>query len=267
MVDGPDYAAARGEIREDQSVESLASRVISVLAARVNGPRSGVDDRFVDRICGAAQSDDASEHRNAIKEMLAGGVERTTIAEVYIPIAARRLGAAWCEDQVSFTEVTIGTSRLQSMLRSLGDVWSGDVAEPHEVQPTVLMVVPVDEYHTLGAMVATGQLRRAGVSVRLCIGQPMSVLLDLVETFNFDAIMISGASSENLEKLRKLIVDIRYALQKPTPVVIGGAVMELANEIKAITGADHATDDVQEAIRLCRLTEFLHAGPQGRPRA
>ncbi|MDJ0825365.1 MAG: cobalamin B12-binding domain-containing protein [Rhodobacter sp.] len=202
-----------------------------------------------------------------IEEMLAAGIQRRSIADVYIPVAARRLGVAWCEDQTSFAEVTIGTSRLQSMLRGLGGVWSGDVAEPHEIQPTVLMIVPADEYHTLGAMVATGQLRRAGVSVRLCAGQSTAMILDLVESFNFDVIMISSASSEKLETVRKLIVDIRYSLLNPTPIVVGGAVLELAREIKAVTGADHATNDIQEALRLCKLTAYLadsaHSNPQG----
>lgn len=260
MTDGPDYAAPHRGADAENGSDTLASRVVSVIASRLSKLKTGADEGFVRRLCNAVQSNDPMDLVRLAADMREAGISKTAIADLYVPVAARRMGNAWCEDEMSFADVTIGTARLQSMLRDLGGVWSGDRDTVSDA-PTVLMIVAADEYHTLGALVATGQMRRAGMSVRLSIGNMQSGILDLVETFDFDAIMISGSHGEKLKSLRKLIVNVRHALPKPTPIVLGGVVLELANDVKTITGADHVTDDPQEALRLCGLRARTDSAP------
>ena len=52
--------------------------------------------------------------------MVAAGVSTADVAEDYVAQAARRLGEAWVDDTLSFSEVTIGAARLQEIVRSLG---------------------------------------------------------------------------------------------------------------------------------------------------
>jgi MerR family transcriptional regulator, light-induced transcriptional regulator len=85
--------------------------------------------------------------------MGAAGIRREDIADFYVPEVARRLGAAWCEDRTSFADVTVGTARLQGLLREIGPDWFSDARLGDRPPVCVLVVVSRDEFHTLGAMV------------------------------------------------------------------------------------------------------------------
>jgi NAD(P)-dependent dehydrogenase (short-subunit alcohol dehydrogenase family) len=85
------------------------------------------------------------------------------MADAYIPAAAQHLGSNWVSDRLCFAEVTIATARLQALVRAIGTRWGGDPAHLPG-RRSVLMIVPDTEQHTLGAVVATGQMRRMGLS-------------------------------------------------------------------------------------------------------
>ena len=131
------------------------------------------------------------------------GVSAEDMADHFIPAVARSLGDLWCSDQLGFADVTIGVARLQAMLRDFGDTWSGD----HGMNPdasTVLLVVLDGAYHTLGAFVIAGQLRRKGLSVRVFLAANPENIAEACRMTQYDAVFISSNVGENLEKLRKL---------------------------------------------------------------
>ena len=169
------------------------------------------------------------------------------------------MGDAWCVDQLSFAGVTIGVSRLQAMLRTLGPSWSGDNAL-HPEAPLMLLIVPQDAYHTLGAIVLSGQLRRKGMSVKLMLGGKPEDIADRVARNSFQAIFISSSRGETLESLRRIIDVVKTSAPKPPPIVVGGSILEVesANDVTALTGADYATRRPDEALRLCGLQVSKH---------
>jgi methylmalonyl-CoA mutase cobalamin-binding subunit len=189
--------------------------------------------------------------------MMAAGVSWEEVVDTYIPAAARRLGELWCIDEVSFVDVTVGTARLQSMLRDLGPVWSQETASD-PLAPNVLLIVRQDAYHTLGAMVAAEQLRRSGVSVRLSLGASDDLVVEMVGSKRFDAVLISAASSERLESVRDLVKKVRMAMRPAAPIVVGGTMLDTDRDVEIITGADFVTSNPQEALRLCGLKTSAH---------
>jgi MerR family transcriptional regulator, light-induced transcriptional regulator len=234
------------------SVETLASRALGVLASKRTSAASLLSERFLDALARAVLGPDDQDYRAVVRDMIAARIRPEDITDFYIPEVARRLGAAWCEDGVSFADVTIGTARLQGLLKEVGGRWADHMRlEPDA--PGLLVIVMADEYHTLGAMVLCGQLARMGVSVKLAMGQAESDLLAVVAGGQFDAILISAAQGERLAPLRKLVEKIRAAAVRPVPVVIGGSVVTRVTDIKTQTGADHATTDPREALRACGL--------------
>ncbi|MEM9972048.1 MAG: cobalamin-dependent protein, partial [Pseudomonadota bacterium] len=176
------------------------------------------------------------------------------IVDRYLPEAARRLGASWCEDEMSFADVTIGSARLQAILR---DLRAPQVTHVNAV--SVLIVVPRDAYHTLGAGVVADQLRRLGVEPRMALGLKPIELSELVETHDFNAVMISAASCEKLETLRELVNCVRAASHAATPVIIGGTVTDKDTDIRTLTGADYVSNNPEEALRACGLMIQTHA--------
>jgi MerR family transcriptional regulator, light-induced transcriptional regulator len=253
MTDGTDRSIrTRNAVDVGATVETLASRALGVLASKRITAASLLSERFLDDLGCAVRSLDGGQREAVVRDMLDARIRREDIADFYIPEVARRLGADWCEDGLSFADVTIGVARLQSLLREVGAGWFSDPGLDPEA-PGLLVVVLADEFHTLGAMVLCGQLARLGVSVKLAVGQAESDVLRIVASGQFDAIFISASQDERVASLRKLVEKIRAASRRPTPVVIGGSVVTRVTDIKSKTGADHATTDPREALRACGL--------------
>ncbi len=183
-------------------------------------------------------------------EMQRAGIGWPDIIDHYIPEAARKLGEAWCEDELSFADVSIGTARLQAMLHELAPEWPDAVA-PGLDAPDLLLIVMSDCHHTLGAMVAAAQLRRKGCSVRISLGQSRADLIGVLRNGRFDAIMISASSAECLEKVQNLVKNIRRTVLRCPPIILGGTLLEVEPEAEMLSGVDHATSDPGRVLDLC----------------
>jgi MerR family transcriptional regulator, light-induced transcriptional regulator len=199
----------------------------------------------------------------ALQAALDAGVARDDIADFYIPALARDMGEAWCSDNLSFAAVTIGVSRLQAMLGALGPDWTGD----QSTKPTsaaIMVIVPPDIYHTLGAMVLAGQLRRKGMSVYMMVNADMRDIAEKLHRTQFDAVFISSSLGETLESLRRIVDVIKSAAGRSLPIVIGGTILEAETpkKVTVLTGADYATRIPSEALELCGLTtKYLTVAP------
>ncbi len=253
MSDNPHPKTWPDQGSGDRLVGALATRALSVVAAKPDrGPRV-LNKVFKKVLDDAARAADPKLCNAALIQMLRAGISAEDIADCYIPSLARDMGDAWGADTMSFAEVTIGVSRLQGMLRDLGPEWQSDKgARPNA--PTVLLIVPQAEFHTLGASVLCGQLRRLGVSVRLSLDTAPEDVSMRVRAHHFDAVMISATKGISLEALRKLVEAARTAQDASPPVVIGGTLLELHDNVADLTGSDFATNDLNEAITLCGLT-------------
>lgn len=181
------------------------------------------------------------------------GVSNDTIADVYIPAVARLLGDKWLSDILGFVEVTIGTARLQSLLRELGPEWCADSCAAPDA-PTILMVNGKGNTHTLGAVMATGQLRRRGYSVRLVLDAGPAEIQESCVRQRFDAVFVSANLGASLENLRQIVEFLRTTQPKGTPIIIGGCTLTDNNDVTRQTAADYATSNLDEALEFCGLT-------------
>lgn len=251
----PDDRRHDGSTTHRAATERAVSRAIGVADANMNA-------RHLATLTEGAMSSAWNGSKEAVEKVLDAGVPAAVIADHYIPAIARSMGEQWCSDELGFASVTIGTSRLQSMLRQLGPAWAGDVmADPDA--PTILVVVAADVYHTLGAMVLAGQLRRKGISVRVMLGATPPEVAAQTALLKFDAVFISASCGETLESLRKIVESVSQDSAKATPVVVGGTILTDAPDAKTLTGADFATNDPDEALALCGLNETQrHTTPQ-----
>jgi methanogenic corrinoid protein MtbC1 len=230
-------------------------------AAVVREISGNLDHNVIDELTLAALDRDPANAKRTIHHVMAAGVRAEDLADFYIPTIARDLGDQWCEDGMSFASVTIGVSRLQMMLRELGANWSGNMAE-NDNTDTILLVIPKDIYHTLGAVVLSGQLRRKGLSVKLLLGGDPKDVAQRVESTKYSAVFISSSRGEALESLRLIVDAIKTSVSKRPPIVVGGTILEVetAEDVMALTGADHATKIPDEALRLCGLLQSTHNG-------
>ena len=252
MPDGQKKAIPLQGFVGSDSVDALASQVLSVVASRSPHNAAKIYHDLVLQLADGVRSMAIGRQEQALETLRAHGCTTEDIADIYIPAAARLLGDEWCRDEVSFADVTIGTARLQGILRDLEKEWLSAHGNDQD-NGLALVIVCEEEYHTLGAMVLAGQLRRNGVSVRLSIGASRADHIALIEDTRFDLVLISAARTENLETTRKFIENIRNVAGDRLPIVLGGPVTELTVNLKALTGADHVTNDPKEALDLCGL--------------
>lgn len=250
MTDGPERSAGERRQSGGGAVTSLASQALSVLATRQLSKDERREEALLARIEAAVLDGDPNRRITVLAEIRKASIPDAWIAEVLIPKVARRLGEDWCEDNRSFAEVTIGSARLQAMVRDLGPPDGRDA--PDEA-PLLAVVVPENQFHTLGALTLTGQLRRLGFAVKLFLGADEAEVVDALSAETFDAVFVSASEGERTASLSKLVATIRRAAGRATPVIVGGSAVTRGVADTARIGADCYTSDVFEALSVCGL--------------
>ncbi len=236
-------------------VGGFAMKALSILATKQRSssgsPRAL--EPLVLELYRAVSDLDPARAPAVVDRILDAGIPAEEIADLYIPAVARRLGDAWCTDQMDFAKVSIGSARLQGLLRHLGPNWCAGDTPPRAHAPTCLLIVPQAAQHTLGATIVAGQMRRQGIVVTLEIGTSLQDLSYIMSQDPVDAVFVSASSRESLEMIRTIVKNARKFLGD-VPVVVGGNVVSLDVDVAELTGADLVTQDVAEAMAFCALT-------------
>lgn len=233
-------------------VSQFAAEVVARLVSRDPGEEMGPREDVLQRFMAAVASTDPLAFEELKPELKRARITAALLADVYIPEVARRLGQAWMDDCASFAEVTMGVARMQAILREIGTGWIADSAGQSD-GPTLLVVLPLGEQHTLGAMVLAGQLRRRGVSVSMQIAPSAADLGAYVAARSFDGVMMSVAGHDTLETCAKLIKIIRTASKTGIKIAVGGAVLETGDDLLQLTGADVVTNDIEHALSVMEI--------------
>lgn len=238
---------------EEGGLKSIASWAMGQVAARRLRDDQPLRPELLRALVQAAISQSPKAMTALAGDLFRQKVSAEDFADRYIVAAAAEMGEAWAEDRMTFAEVTMGMSRLQTLLRELGNAWSADQASGAEGFGTVLLVMPAFEQHSLGALVLMGQLRRRGVSVSLALGVPASEICRRVRTVRYSAILISVACVDHLAELAAYVKKLRADCGSLPPVVVGGGVMAHPADVRLETGADAALRDIEQVLGYCGL--------------
>jgi methanogenic corrinoid protein MtbC1 len=176
------------------------------------------------------------------------GVSAAALYLELLAPAARRLGELWDEDRCDFTQVTIGTMRLQQILRAISPDFLA--ARPRDIRTSRILLVPAPgEQHTFGLVMVAEFFHRAGWSVA---GGPCSIGADpvaMVRDIAFDVIGISVGSARRIDAVARLIRAVRRASRnRAIGVMLGGPVVARHPELVAKVGADATAADAQQAV-------------------
>lgn len=181
-----------------------------------------------------------------LAEMMARQIGPAAIACLYVPAAARSLGAEWAADEISFIDVTLCTEKLHALVRRVDE----HLAEVRPVTgPSALILVADAEQHTLGATVLALELRLAGFTAMVRVA-PMPRDLTLLMSGNrFDLALVSLGCTAALESAVGLVRTLRLLSRKDEMCIfVGGAIpMEDALLLKA-TGADRVLRDAADLM-------------------
>ena len=233
-----------------RNLDGVASEVV----ARVAAARSAADpicERLMQLLVAAAAGADRIRCGEVHAAARGAGVSDEQFVDLYLPEAARRMGADWLADRMSFARVSIGMAQLQSLLRDIPAAHGLPETATGGDPPAVLMVVPRGEQHVFGARIAAGKLRRGGACVVSLLGPRTGEVAAALARRPVDALMLSAGGAGGLEFCCELIHAIRSDICTHLPIVVGGAAMTWKEEIESYTGADIVSSDPEAALRAC----------------
>jgi MerR family transcriptional regulator, light-induced transcriptional regulator len=253
MQDGQNMGSGRTVLRAAGGVQSFASDVIARLVTGNPGMTAPLREDLIERLTAAVVKPDATDFETLRPELRRARISPTLFTDRYLPEIARRLGKAWEDDTMTFAEVTMGSARLQAILRQIGAGVIADAGTREGGMPTVLLIVPPGQQHTLGAFVILGQLRRKGISVCLRVGPSIGDLRALLAIRRFDGAMISLAIPEELAAARTLMASLRDMTAGRLRMALGGAALTLAAAPLEAPEADIVTNDLALAITALGL--------------
>ncbi|MDZ4790507.1 MAG: cobalamin B12-binding domain-containing protein [Hyphomicrobiales bacterium] len=162
--------------------------------------------------------------------------------------SARRLGEMWESDVCDFTDVTIGLSRLQQVLRKLCPR-SDNELEPLNHGKRAMLTSAPGEQHSFGIYMVEEFFRRAAWDVWCVPPASADDLVKIVSTEWFAVIGFSANSDALLDSLRQCIGAVRKASCNPLiAIMVGGSLFSNKPDLAAFIGADAMAADGKQAV-------------------
>lgn len=243
MVDQTNHDG-RPDTGRDAAIGGARSDVVA-LFDRTPKSENGSDFR-IGLMCEAFVAANARRHKLAMEGLLQSDLTEERILTGLIPATARRMGDHWLADRLSFAEVTIGSARLQQVLHA----HTRSRRYPTQQQAhRILMIVPLNEQHTLGAHVAAHIWRDKGVHVEMALGMTPAQIALRVRRNRFSAVCISVSARRNLAQAQVVVESIKAVTRSNLTIFVGGSVTALDCDIKALTGCDVVSSDPAVVLR------------------
>ena len=175
------------------------------------------------------------------------------VEKIYLDLlapTARYLGELWTEDLCNFTDVTVGLSRLQRVLRELSPALGRGVEHAPGGRRILLLPSP-GEQHTFGLVMVAEFFRTAGWDVVGGAWAEGADAAEMVAAEWFDVVGFSLGAEVRLAALATTIEAVRHATcNRDIAVLVGGPLFGVHPEFVKRVGADGMTIDGREAPLL-----------------
>lgn len=182
--------------------------------------------------------------------LLQAGATNETIYVDRLRPAARRLGELWDDDRVSFTDVAVGLSRLQRVVRALGweTPYNGD-DDPQS--PSALFCPYPGEQHTFGFYIVEEYFRWSGWRTWTETSSTSEELVSNVHDSRFNMVCLSVCQEASIDHLAAFIRSIRQASRHRELFVMvsGGPFCDHPEHVENI-GADASASSGAEALHI-----------------
>ncbi len=233
-------------------VMTLAEEVLTVLRHRKTQTGHVTPPEMSDLLWRHILASTPFDARSLLELLRNYGVPVTALVDELIPAAARALGEGWCNDSLTFVEVTLGSAHLQSLLSEA--IYSSQITISTVRSPLKVQIVKhVDDQHTLGALVLAAQLRREGALVELCtFGSARVAARNLLDAAPH-AVLFSCSRSVDLDFVSQIARNVRSRAVTGPCLILGGPVLGFCTNVKETTDVDHVTNDAAVVMNITKL--------------
>jgi MerR family transcriptional regulator, light-induced transcriptional regulator len=226
------------------------------LIQRATAPHPGVNPDIVKTFTALVLTGSLEDLEDYVVTMTREGFSSHDIYLDLMAPTARLLGQYWEDDLCSFTDVTIGLGKLQTLLYRLSASQPGP--KPIDNPPQAFFFTPEGSQHSLGIRIVEELFRDAGWQTQCEINIPVASLCDIVRTQSFDIIGISLSAEGQVEQTRDIITRLREAsANRDVQVLIGGKLILDDPDLALRLGADLSARDGKEAIVIA--TKLNHS--------
>jgi methanogenic corrinoid protein MtbC1 len=225
---------------------SLVNRALEELTSRAVAGAQKQRKTKLERLCKSLMEQNG-KYGTIVQEMLETGISIKEVFEVYIPDVARLLGDYWVNNKLSFVEVTLATSRLQSLAREFERLYIGSI-NSGTLGPEILLITPKGEQHTFGAQMASRKFKRLGASPYLSINHGKSEIKKILNKQNFKLVGLSVSDYKLCDRQSELSSIIAMIKKLKIPIVAGGSLVQSSGEFLKNLNVDLVSDDVLSAL-------------------
>lgn len=196
-----------------------------------------------------------------IEQKRAGGQPLESVIMDLLAPAACYLGELWKADRCSFTEVTIGLSRLRQMLRDFTPEFESEAPGWRHGRRALLLGTPGDQ-HTFGLFVVEAFFRREGWDVSGGQIDSGEEIAHLVDRQWFAVAGFSLSSERFIDRLASLIRGVRrHSCNRDIGVLVGGPLFIEQPDLAERVGADAFAADGRAAVVAARTLLTRKAAP------
>jgi MerR family transcriptional regulator, light-induced transcriptional regulator len=177
------------------------------------------------------------------------GVSLEDIFMQLLAPAAKRLGELWQTDHCSFTDVTVGLSRIYQLVHRLGPQFESETGRAACGRTAFLAPVP-GEQHGLGLLLVEEFFRREGWDVWAPATITNEEIVRTVAREHYDMVGISVTCGALIDDLSSVIQAARReSRNKNVIVMVGGRFFNQNPELVGRVGADATDTDGSQAIK------------------
>ena len=203
-----------------------------------------------------------SEHslENLTEHLFSIGYSASYIAHNLIPTALELAGVAWKIDALKWSEVSLVSARLETLLQNLKESFYHAPLYDEKI----LIIIPYEEDHTACASILQSQFEITGYETHIALKLPPQDLLYKVNLASFSLIAFSIHSLKGSVSLPLYLKYIRGFFPS-IPIALGGAVLPFihAADFPDINICSVNIDEVLKAAGLDLLSKSLNKYDKG----
>ena len=230
---------------------SLVNRALEELTTRASAGAQKQRKSNLNRLCKSVLNKDGKSN-TLIHSMLGTGISAKEIFEVFIPDAARQLGDCWVKNTLSFAEVTLATSKLQTIAREFERLYIGSISSGAS-GPEIMVISPKGDQHTFGSQMISRQFRRLGASPYLSINNNLQEIKKIISSHKFKLIGLSLSDYRVCSQESEIRFLIELIKKFKIPIIAGGSLIHSHKDLVKSLNVDLIANDAVKVLRYFNL--------------